>query len=456
MNSPDYASWSSALTFAEVEALFMARGCNHVLVKELAARQDNDKNQIYVGKDLASVSNIPSGEVAVSVTESTKPGASGKSKFQAPVNFSWLTSTGPAPAPHAKLIYYPQYPEVRFSGFLLGAKGAPNDLLSRAKRGQEAERVLLMGVTNSDEVFGLVLGYEAASRSNILNRTSQTDSPLGVWTIGQASAGSTQALLLDELERIYALGWIPSTKLKDGKPVPYQARNGGGYTLEAQLGISPNGIAEPDFLGWEIKQHSVKSFEKPGNSRITLFTPEPTAGIYVSPGFHDFMARFGYPDKDNPDRTNFGGIYKANQPAHHLTGLRLELSGYTNEKNFNAAGALALVAQNGTVAAEWPYAKLMEHWKRKHAAACYVPSLKRETPTGIEYRYGRGIFLAGGATFGKLLTAIDAGNVYLDPALKLIFKPDGKTEQKKRNQFRTPFNQLKSLYEWASYYGGEG
>jgi len=27
--------------------------------------------------------------------------------------------------------------------------------------------------------------------------------------------------------------------------------NRGGYTLEAELGITPNGYSEPDFMGWE-------------------------------------------------------------------------------------------------------------------------------------------------------------------------------------------------------------
>ena len=449
-----YADWSSALTLEAVEVLFKQRGCRQVLVKALASKQDNDKNQIYVGKDLVSVSQIPSGEVEVSTTSSDKPGAWGKSKFQVAVNFHWFTEAGATRAPHAKLIYYPQYPEVRFSGFLRGARGGPSDLLVRANRGQEADRVLLLGIAEGGAVWGLVLGNEAAARGEVLRRASATDGPLLLWEVGTIAAGSTKDILLDELESIHRLGWIPSVKLKDGVLVPYRARNGGGYTLEAHLGVSPNGFAEPDFMGWEIKQHGVPSFEKPGNGVITLFTPEPTAGVYISPGFYDFMGRYGYPDKTNPHRTNFGGIYRAHASKHHLTGLRLELSGFRNGKSFDAAGSLAFIDENQAVAAEWPFAKLMEHWKRKHAAACYVPSIKRETTSGIEYRYGRGILLAGGATFGKLLTAIDEGKVYLDPALKLILKPGAKPEQKKRSQFRTKFSELEALYEWAVDYGG--
>jgi len=452
----DYADWSGALTLESVEALFKQRGCRYVLVKELSPRQDNDKNQIYVGKDLSAVSQIPSGEVEASDTLSAKPGASGKAKFQVPIKLHWFTAAGHTLAPNAKLIFYPQYPEVRLSGFLRGATGGPNDLLVRSRRGQEAERVLLLGVADSGDVWGLVLAWDSASRGEVVRRATKTDGPLALWEIGERLAGDTREILLDEMERIYALGWIPSVKLRDGVMVPYRARNGGGYTLEAHLGVSPNGIAEPDFLGWEIKQHGVTSFERPSNGPVTLFTPEPTAGVYVSPGFQTFMERYGYPDRTDPHRTNFGGIYKAHAPKHHMTGLRLELTGYRNEKSFDATGSVAFLDDAQEVAAEWPYAKLMEHWKRKHAAACYVPSLSRDTPNGREYRYGRGILLAGGATFGKLLTAIDGGTVYLDPALKLVVRPNERPVIKKRSQFRTKYRSLEALYEWAVDYSGFG
>ena len=52
-------------------------------------------------------------------------------------------------------------------------------------------------------------------------------------------------------------------------------------TLEAELGITPNGYAEPDFMGWEVKQYGVTDFIaiRP-RSPVTLMTPEPTGGIY--------------------------------------------------------------------------------------------------------------------------------------------------------------------------------
>lgn len=457
----DYATWSAHLGIDEVRSLFTRHGCDRVIIKELAARQDNDKNQIYVGTDMSSVSMIPTGEVEVSTTASVKPGARGKAKLQAPVRFQWLTEAGATRAPDAKFIYYPQYPEVRFSGFLRGTRGGPNDLLSRTRRGQEADRLLLLGISEDGSVWGLVLSREAAARSSILAISSSAGATVGrpssalrVWELRQRSAEDSRALLLDEMARISALGWIPGAKLSHGELVPYKARNGGGYTLEAMLGISPNGYAEPDFLGWEIKQHGVKSLENPGNSTITLFTPEPTAGVYVSPGFQDFMTAYGYPDKTVEGRINFGGIYRAHIPAHAKTKLRLIVSGFHSDRSFDLGGSIALVDEQGQVAAEWSFAKLMDHWKRKHAAACYVPSLSREVNKHTEYRFGQGLLLAGGATSGRLLAAIDGGRVYLDPAMKLIVRPNHKPEIKRRSQFRSNFGDLEALYSWADYYGG--
>lgn len=68
--------------------------------------------------------------------------------------------------------------------------------------------------------------------------------------------------------------------------------------LEAELGIAPNGYAEPDFMGWEVKQYSVRDFVhfRP-KSPVTLMTPEPTGGIYQNEGVAEFLKRLGYPDR---------------------------------------------------------------------------------------------------------------------------------------------------------------
>ncbi|MBK7122950.1 MAG: hypothetical protein IPH68_09170 [Chitinophagaceae bacterium] len=90
--------------------------------------------------------------------------------------------------------------------------------------------------------------------------------------------------LIKKLKRIHQLGWINSRRLDKNKNIlPCISSNCGGYTLEAELGITPNGYSEPDYLGWEVKQFAVKDFKKYNSSVVTLMTPEPT---------HGFLCRF--------------------------------------------------------------------------------------------------------------------------------------------------------------------
>jgi hypothetical protein len=63
------------------------------------------------------------------------------------------------------------------------------------------------------------------------------------------------------VHRINRLGWIDSKQLGgDGTPGPRNAPKCGGFTIEAELGIPKNSRIEPDFMGWEVKQHNVPNF----------------------------------------------------------------------------------------------------------------------------------------------------------------------------------------------------
>ncbi|MDK9698469.1 MAG: MvaI/BcnI restriction endonuclease family protein, partial [Siculibacillus sp.] len=229
---------------------------------------------------------------------------------------------------------------------------------------------------------------------------------------------------------------------------PYAARNGGGYTLEAELGIRPNGYAEPDYLGWEIKQYGVDSFERyRPNSPVTLLTPEPTGGFYRDQGAEAFVRRYGYADKSGKaDRMNFGGVYACNRAAHCETGLRLRLTGYDEKsgKISDMTGGLALLDKDDSIAALWPYAGIIEHWSRKHAQAAYVPSLYRNPPP--EYRYGPRIQLCEQTDLVLFLNAVASGTVYYDPAIKIEHASRARPEVKRRSQFRIRHDQLGEMY----------
>jgi MvaI/BcnI restriction endonuclease family len=415
-------------------------GAVRIYAKKLAPN-DNSKNQIYLGGDFSALNIIPHGEVR---TDDAEMAGSVRERAKADVEFFWIDNGGLHRAPNAQLILYPKYPEVRMSGFLKGCRGAPAEIM----RVRDERRVLFLGITHD----GKVLAYVAAAGSPLALALYAVESlkPSGVFLeLPDANGTSSRDRLLAALTVTYHKRWIKSQKLaRDGTAQPYSARNGGGYTLEAELGISPNGHSEPDYLGWEIKQYSVGDFVRfAPKTPVTLLTPEPTGGIYQEVGFQEFMRRYGYIDKAGvAGRINFGGIYACNKEANVNTGLRLRLQGYdeVSSKITDLNGGIVLLSRRDEVAAFWKFSGIIEHWNRKHAQAAYVPSLFRSPPP--EYRYGPRILLCEGTDLLLFLRAVADGAIYLDPALKLLTAIDGSIDWKKRNQFRVRHSNLGAIY----------
>jgi MvaI/BcnI restriction endonuclease family len=420
--------------------LLCEHGATRIYAKKLAPN-DNSKNQIYLGGDFSVLNVIPHGAI---YTDTTEMAGSTRDRAKAAVDFYWVDENGRYKAPNTNLILYPKYPEVRMSGFLLGCREAPSPTL----RVRDEGRILFLGITRS----GSVLGYVTTQESPIsleINARDWPDAGVLIELPTSLELGSTRDMLINELRRIYQLNWVASQKLSgNGEKEPYSARNGGGYTLEAELGITPNGYSEPDFLGWEVKQYGVNDFIafRP-KSAVTLFTPEPTGGIYRSGGITEFMQKFGYPDQSGtPDRINFGGRYDCLRPLHALTGLRMIMSGYDSVigKITDIEGSFALIDKNEDVAASWSFKGLMDHWNRKHAQAAYVPSLFRTPPP--EYSYGAKILLCEQTDFLLFLKAFSAGTVYYDPAIKIENASTANPKVKRRSQFRAAHSDITKLY----------
>lgn len=447
----EYDRWLAALTASEVADLFAAQGCTEVLVKPMAARQDNDKNQIYVGPDLNRVGKIPTGDVEASSTKSRKPGAAGETKFTAPVDFVWLAPDGPSPAPQAKLIYYPQYPEVRLSGLLYGSPNPPRSLYSRSLRGQEPDRHLLIGIRPDDtRVWALILPPEAVSLPFITELTLEPYGAFKIWSLEHSGERAGLDLLLDRLGEIQEMGWIPGQRISQGTIVPYKARNAGGYTLEALLGVSPNGLAEPDFEGWELKALATNNLLMPGRGAVTLMTPEPTGGLYRDNVFN-FMRTYGYPSPTQPNRYDFTGRHFVGRELLPKTGTKLEIHGWDGDRGVHPEGAIALLDAEGRIAASWSFAGLIAHWKRKHFRCCYVSYEKRDTANGTEYRFGPIVRLCEGTTFLRLLGGFADQAVYYDPGVKMTRESEtGDWKVKKRSQFRVAYQNVERLYAQVS------
>ena len=120
---------------------------------------DNSKQQIYVAERPDRLAFMhPTWRFD---PESAIPKAS--------IDFEWVTPSDSCIAPHAKLIYYPNYPEVRLSGLLKATRLAPSGQMRpvpKEQRTQRDERVLVFGVTESGTLLAhLALPGSAASQS---------------------------------------------------------------------------------------------------------------------------------------------------------------------------------------------------------------------------------------------------------------------------------------------------
>lgn len=427
---------------ASIEALvsaFSTYGVKRIFAKPLV-ENDNQKQQIYVGGSFEVLKDIP--------FQAISPGKIAKRQnFKAKLDFYWLLDTGKTQgAPHAQLILYPDYPEVRLSGFLKGCSGAPAKHLRPIPKEQRKQnknwdgRVLFLGITDDNKILSyLGLTNSAISQEFDVVRLSGKFSARGVfWDIPIQANVDSRTLLLEKLAEIKNAGWHQSIRLDaKGNIKPYQARNGGGYTLEALFGIIPNGKSEPDYLGWELKAYS--------SDRITLMTPEPDGGFYGDQGAAAFVRRYGH-DSGN-DVLYFTGVHRVGH-TNEKTGHTLVLRGFDAEKSriIDVNGGIDLLDKDGTPSAIWSFSGLIDHWSRKHASAAYIPYEKRETD-GIEYRYNSPALLGQDTDFCFYLTAMQCGSVIYDPAPKLTDASTPKSKIKARSQFRISVKKLASLYD---------
>jgi hypothetical protein len=438
------------MNVAELAALptimaLRAAGCPRIVAKVLKPN-DNAKNQIYLGGNFDVLNVLP--------FHSPRAVHSGtRSIIKASVDWEWLQpNDSTVVALGAQLILYPQYPEVRLSGLLRSVpKGAaPNRIIASRDEG----RLLLMGILPTGRIVATALAADHPDAIAVHRNQGQLrvtgvllEIPLAAT---DGAAGDAREQLLEALLRIHRRGWIPGCRLlTDGSAIPYRAPNGVGYTLEAQLGIRPNGRSDPDFLGWEVKalsgprpDHIIKS------KRITLLTPNPTGGEFAGIGPAAFVRRYGHIDAHVSSRLNFGGTFRVGDAiGPHRLELQVEGFDAGDGSRFAVDGAVQLNSSSRMSVIEWSLVKMVEHWNRKHAQAVYVPAITRPSSAGRDYSYGKRVHLGTGTDFARMLGAIASGKLVYDPGIKLEHVGHHDEALKQRHQFRIPFSALPGLYE---------
>lgn len=441
----------TALSLSDVRALYNHGSARSLYVKELAWNHDS-KRQIYLTSDLSAFNYFPN-EIEHSpplppglvATRKNKP--HGGDRIFGHLNFWWLMPDGSRHQVAAtKIIYYPQYPEVRLSGFLRGSRCIPSEFL-REKSGEVfPNRLLFLGVDPAGAVLALLVVGNDELRDE-LSRENGYDPSSGLNQIDLLRAGlSSRERLITRLREIHNLGWVTGRRLSGSQLIPTSAPQAVGYTLEALLGVSANGNNEPDFAGYEIKAMTVSDFGRSENKVVTVMTPEPDMGVYHDRSVLEFLTLWGYTDKrGREDRQNFGGIFRVGT-RHSGTGLTLVLDGYDAQisDRFDPDGFLAFLTDKEQIAAGWTFRKLVQCWSRKHAAAAYVPAVADDNPK--RFKSGEKILLCEGTDFLMVLSALNQGHMYLDPAIKAEGFSTPSPSIKRRNQFRIRRSELHRLY----------
>jgi hypothetical protein len=437
------------MNLSQLLKIYSKKHCHKIYVKKLAAN-DNSKNQIYFGGSFDILNILPASEVVTDTIGKRK-----RESFKSKLDYYWINNEASEfKAPNAQLILYPDYPEVRFSGFLSGCKDAPSELMNSRLE----NRILFLGVSNDRKIFGFVVGPESEILNEFLAvKSIEMHGVFYILTIlNNEIETNSKGKLLQELKRIHHLGWINSKRLTPGFDlVPCESSNCGGFTLEAELNIPSNSKSEPDFLGWELKNFHVNNFEKINSSVITLMDHSPTDGFFNEKGVESFIRRYGYNDKKGREaRMNFGGTHKF-EVVHQLTSLKLVIVGFDAEhlKILKPDGYVALIDNKDNIAASWSFTSLIEHWNAKHPKACYVPSKINKSYLAEkkkrQYSYGNKVILGSYTDVTLLLYQIYLGKTYYDPGIKLELAIEGerKKSTKVRSLFRIKSGDLSSLYK---------
>jgi hypothetical protein len=426
--------------FPDLESLrqsMSSLGVDRMYVKPLA-ENDNTKQQIYLGGSFDAVNTLPYNKLGQDGTT-----------FKAELDFRWLSANGQTePAKDAKLILYPDYPEVRLSGFLRGCKIAPSQYLQPVKKSERKKlgagdgRYLILGITTAGTIYAHLSTLDSALSKQVQAEIdSGKASKLNIFYELKFAEKDAKDELLVLLKSVHTGGSRPPVKLVGVGVIPIKitSPHASGYTLEAALGIEPNGKAEPDFKGWEVKTFS--------GSRITVMTPEPDGGYYAVKGCEQFLRKYGITSAED-QKIRYTGQHVVDQ-VQIKHNMKLILDGYDAAKNklTNPSGALRLVDQKtGNDAASWSFLALVDHWAKKHSKAVYVPCKN----DGSGFVYASPVWLCEGTDFTLFLAAMVKKTCMYDPGSSLAPSPPfAKKELKARNQFRVTKAGIAALYHSA-------
>lgn len=428
--------------FKTLESLtkhFSKLGCNTLIGKALS-KEDDSKHQIFLSS-VAPLAQLLPGDLetrGVSSSTTKRLSDSGSRIFSLRLDFDWVQANGiQENAREAKIIEYPQYPEVRFSGFLKGCKQPPR-CLSGTKQLEYGQRVMFLGIAGR-KIFGTIatsfFSPQIVTEFGRLKPWALANT-FSVIPLGRFDP-SDRSRLLSEVGALCGTAHQPQV-LDPGadlpRLVPWTTQSA-GWTLEALLGVPRNSARSPDKFGYEIKAV--------GSGKVSLITTEPDFGLRHDLGLGEFLHKHGAEAAGDPDKRVFNGIHRAWE-VNSKTNAILEITGWNRDSNRpSGEGNLGVVlrdAGNDEILSGWSIEKLAHHWVKKHSAAFYLEALKQGAVGFETIMYGPSALLGEGTSIEKFLRLVSAGTIFLDPGDSL---KGGKTHA--RTQWRINGNIRTSL-----------
>ena len=424
-------------TIRQLREILADHKVRDALIKELK-KNHNDKNQVYSGKDFLPLHpffSLHFAERTECTSSKSAGGHAGKPILEGTfTDFVWIrTDNQEVKAKNPKLIIYPQYPEARLSGFKTVRNTTPRSItVEYTKKHPDSRRCLVLGRRGNGSVVAVMI---AEPGDAFVESFKDLECAPGsrVWKYLLVSSDSTSRLH-QLLQGIVGKEYPGCRYDAQGNKIPFNGTQVCGYTLEYALGLLPNSSMHGDFEGIELKAHTQK--------KVTLMTPEPDRGLYAE-DFAQFMMKYGYQDKNGNYRLT--GIHRVGTKSDK-SGLTLNIQNYDPSKSVASQAnnniLVALVDDNGEIAAGWSLERLLNCWGAKHNEVVYVSAQKHDCndPEKVAKGYKYSVEFDDKVIWCKhtspdhLLRALANGTIFLDPAPKL--DPDNPKNSKRRAQWR--------------------
>lgn len=467
----------SFTSVASLLTLLARHGATKAILK-LLPKNANDKNQVYFSSDFGALYNSYSlvfadRGLSTSLTKAqSRPGSYiPEAVFE---HFDWLrVDETKVRAKNVKAIIYTQYPEARLSGFQTVDGNMPHTLsVNFTKSCPDSKRLLVLASLPGGACLGLVCFPVSPQLEREVKALPAVPGSkvCKLLTVKQ----NYSERLFEQLSALVGRAHRGCRLDNYGNTLPFTGTQVCGYTLEHALGLASNSAREGDIYGIELKTHT--------QVKVTLFTPEPDFGEYVT-SFERCMTTWGY--EAVKDEWRITGVHRAGRRCPG-SGLTLKVREFRVDPNTLVSGTkpdwmrdpngqrvpfaydpatsltakmdaveVVLLSDEGIVVAGWSLERLMNNWGAKHNEVVYLSATKSDNTNAADLAAGYGynvsfaprVVWCRGTSAERLLAAINSGVIFLDPAPKFVKGNSGLNKRRSQWRVNDVTTAVHALYE---------